>query len=101
MMLLIGICFNPLWINTALKRGSRVEEVFLVSIPYGLTLLSNNCCHHLIPTTVSIPYGLTLLSNDIAGRSNNGLVSIPYGLTLLSNNGNSPPGLSWFQSPMD
>ena len=34
-------CFNPLWINTALKQDFDVVNVSEVSIPYGLTLLSN------------------------------------------------------------
>ena len=33
--------FNPLWINTALKLEVVNELLSLVSIPYGLTLLSN------------------------------------------------------------
>ena len=33
--------FNPLWINTALKRMLRLKLWRIVSIPYGLTLLSN------------------------------------------------------------
>ena len=34
--------FNPLWINTALKLSFRTFGGTEVSIPYGLTLLSNN-----------------------------------------------------------
>ena len=33
--------FNPLWINTALKHNLENAVGRLVSIPYGLTLLSN------------------------------------------------------------
>ena len=33
--------FNPLWINTALKQAPALDPAHLVSIPYGLTLLSN------------------------------------------------------------
>ena len=35
--------------------------------------------------TVSIPYGLTLLSNGVSNVNDYISVSIPYGLTLLSN----------------
>ena len=38
----IFIGFNPLWINTALKLTVSAPRRSLVSIPYGLTLLSNN-----------------------------------------------------------
>ena len=77
--------FNPLWINTALKHIEDVHSTLCVSIPYGLTLLSNSpsCfCDNII---VSIPYGLTLLSNKLPMQVKQVLVSIPYGLTLLSN----------------
>ena len=55
--------FNPLWINTALKPITELSASLPVSIPYGLTLLSNShiCCKQ--SQLVSIPYGLTLLSN--------------------------------------
>ena len=33
--------FNPLWINTALKHSTACKYLLKVSIPYGLTLLSN------------------------------------------------------------
>ena len=39
--LICGSGFNPLWINTALKRGTAEQNRDYVSIPYGLTLLSN------------------------------------------------------------
>ena len=55
--------FNPLWINTALKRLSGIARKTLVSIPYGLTLLSNRGLLQQMASIVSIPYGLTLLSN--------------------------------------
>ena len=84
--------FNPLWINTALKRTPVVWHGYKVSIPYGLTLLSNtfamvkNLNVVSIPyTSVSIPYGLTLLSNKSLLQPSKPWVSIPYGLTLLSN----------------
>ena len=55
--------FNPLWINTTLKLFVYVFDNKSVSIPYGLTLLSNELKIALIAVVVSIPYGLTLLSN--------------------------------------
>ena len=55
--------FNPLWINTALKQISGGKRLVIVSIPYGLTLLSNLDLASASGTDVSIPYGLTLLSN--------------------------------------
>ena len=80
-----NVCFNPLWINTALKQAFLRRIHKSVSIPYGLTLLSNLGHIVVYMTVVSIPYGLTLLSNE--GRKDYKciIVSIPYGLTLLSN----------------
>ena len=44
---IIGICgFNPLWINTALKPSGVRFTTVQVSIPYGLTLLSNGLTLH-------------------------------------------------------
>ena len=77
--------FNPLWINTALKQQSLLVALRKVSIPYGLTLLSNGSITVTATLKVSIPYGLTLLSNAYYYASHSPLVSIPYGLTLLSN----------------
>ena len=37
----LTLCFNPLWINTALKQLHHIYLLLSVSIPYGLTLLSN------------------------------------------------------------
>ena len=39
---LVDTSFNPLWINTALKHIIVFTCGFAVSIPYGLTLLSNS-----------------------------------------------------------
>ena len=115
--------FNPLWINTALKlrecreRGVKVSipygltllsNIALsllwllgVSIPYGLTLLSNSLIAVMYSNTVSIPYGLTLLSNYDMSLSQDQFVSIPYGLTLLSNGTDGQAFSPRFQSPMD
>ena len=72
-----------------------------VSIPYGLTLLSNKAVESRIRYGVSIPYGLTLLSNLDLSRIQKDLVSIPYGLTLLSNRSAPVSTGGGFQSPMD
>ena len=77
--------FNPLWINTALKLQTEIQNLKDVSIPYGLTLLSNICKSPYVRSIVSIPYGLTLLSNCCQCLIKKDNVSIPYGLTLLSN----------------
>ena len=77
--------FNPLWINTALKQCVITLHKQCVSIPYGLTLLSNHNQNLTRSNQVSIPYGLTLLSNHRLKSNIRHKVSIPYGLTLLSN----------------
>ena len=41
--------FNPLWINTTLKHWRAIGMTVIVSIPYGLTLLSNLTCGHTRP----------------------------------------------------
>ena len=43
-----------------------VRQLDIVSIPYGLTLLSNVYDDNVEAVFVSIPYGLTLLSNTFA-----------------------------------
>ena len=59
----IRYCFNTLWNYTTLKPRLCQSPVFLVLIPYEITLLSNDCncadCH----INVLIPYEITLLSN--------------------------------------
>ena len=79
--------FNPLGINTALNHNMRHALLMPVSIPYGLTLLSNLKSIFWDNIVVSIPYGLTLLSNVTNRAFKIQVVSIPYGLTLLSNTG--------------
>ena len=93
--------FNPLWINTALKQTSHHFQYAIVSIPYGLTLLSNTVKRPVTKHIVSIPYGLTLLSNRKILLLHMFPVSIPYGLTLLSNPSSNILFISLFQSPMD
>ena len=82
--------FNPLWINTALKHIFIRYLGSVVSIPYGLTLLSNKNSFKDGIQMVSIPYGLTLLSNQLKQGNLDSMVSIPYGLTLLSNRAHTP-----------
>ena len=96
-----GTSFNPLWINTALKQRSKKYSCRMVSIPYGLTLLSNHNQNLTRSNQVSIPYGLTLLSNHRLKSNIRHKVSIPYGLTLLSNYRLGEGSFSSFQSPMD
>ena len=57
------ICFNTLWIYTALKRMVDSLKIFSVSIPSEFTLLSNFVVKNLINSNVSIPSEFTLLSN--------------------------------------
>ena len=95
------LCFNPLWINTALKLTYHHKLHNNVSIPYGLTLLSNVRVAFYLLLIVSIPYGLTLLSNNYNSAFIISLVSIPYGLTLLSNTIARSNAVCLFQSPMD
>ena len=44
------------------------ERVLSVSVPYGITLLSNSTIAVQTLSNVSVPYGITLLSNDIKRR---------------------------------
>ena len=57
----------------------------IVSVPYGITLLSNNVSCRKNKVKVSVPYGITLLSNIMAYINGKQIVSVPYGITLLSN----------------
>ena len=47
--------FNPLWINTALKRLDNIKCYADVSIPYGLTLLSNVWLLRSVPVSFQSP----------------------------------------------
>ena len=50
--------FNPLWINTALKQEEMLPLALKVSIPYGLTLLSNSNLKFEKTTCISLYYSL-------------------------------------------
>ena len=60
-------------------------NLLLVSVPYEITLLSNNNWTSITAVTVSVPYEITLLSNYIFLIQLLKLVSVPYEITLLSN----------------
>ena len=62
-MVYLLICFNTLWIYTALKHFSDSPSVSPVSIPSEFTLLSNKETKNKEKETVSIPSEFTLLSN--------------------------------------
>ncbi len=57
----------------------------LVSVPYEITLLSNEDIEFTDKTDVSVPYEITLLSNTTSPSSLIFSVSVPYEITLLSN----------------
>ena len=56
-----------------------------VSVPYEITLLSNNRVPLLREVKVSVPYEITLLSNCAIVLAFAVAVSVPYEITLLSN----------------
>ncbi len=56
-----------------------------VSVPYEITLLSNECMKLWKNSLVSVPYEITLLSNIPQGMKVIYNVSVPYEITLLSN----------------
>ena len=56
-----------------------------VSVPYEITLLSNEDLEHKNISFVSVPYEITLLSNKNFPISKKLPVSVPYEITLLSN----------------
>ena len=55
--------FNPLWINTALKQAVASEEDKFGFNPLWINTALKLDKFFQIPAIVSIPYGLTLLSN--------------------------------------
>ena len=57
----------------------------LVSVPYEITLLSNDVCSCACSFSVSVPYEITLLSNVLNLFRSVKKVSVPYEITLLSN----------------
>ena len=60
-------------------------SLFVVSVPYEITLLSNDVLGVSPSVGVSVPYEITLLSNNIVKASDQEKVSVPYEITLLSN----------------
>ena len=100
-------CFSTLWNYTTLKRLSNSPSWFPVSVPYEITLLSNEVIRSYPVTLVSVPYEITLLSNyrfdfrqlgvfqylmklhysqtEQEEKANKDGVSVPYEITLLSN----------------
>ena len=56
-----------------------------VSVPYEITLLSNNAGVESRLDEVSVPYEITLLSNSLYTTNQWDDVSVPYEITLLSN----------------
>ena len=93
--------FNPLWINTALKRFKSYYVHYLSFNPLWINTALKLAQQESKVCSVSIPYGLTLLSNDCCCTTQRAIVSIPYGLTLLSNYSNCVGSMKQFQSPMD
>ena len=93
--------FNPLWINTTLKHIQGHTDGILGFNPLWInTTLKLRPSDH-VRAYVSIPYGLTLLSNTSFALKELNDVSIPYGLTLLSNSIAPVVVVTVFQSPMD
>ena len=60
-------------------------NLFTVSVPYEITLLSNSKSTRTRIIYVSVPYEITLLSNHFLHLSILRKVSVPYEITLLSN----------------
>ena len=58
---------------------------FTVSVPYEITLLSNDASIRVNTCYVSVPYEITLLSNSTSFLFTSLIVSVPYEITLLSN----------------
>ena len=59
--------------------------IFVASLPYEITLLSNDLHNTVCQNEASLPYEITLLSN-LAGRLRRWTIaSLPYEITLLSN----------------
>ena len=56
-------CFNPLWINTALKRRACCQTTWLGFNPLWINTALKPTINFSVHLNVSIPYGLTLLSN--------------------------------------
>ena len=65
------------------QRLYRIKKS--VSVPYEITLLSNNISECILTSLVSVPYEITLLSNSYTIDIIIVMVSVPYEITLLSN----------------
>ena len=64
---------------------SVVPNKGTVSVPYEITLLSNQSFYFFLSCFVSVPYEITLLSNNFFVYHRHYNVSVPYEITLLSN----------------
>ena len=78
-------CFSTLWNYTTLKLIDRVPLLRKVSVPYEITLLSNNK-----KQTIQISHSFSTLWNyttlkPTSNRLVYAEVSVPYEITLLSN----------------
>ena len=78
-------CFSTLWNYTTLKQSKTNWNCLWVSVPYEITLLSNNGVLRSPNDDVSVPYEITLLSNLVRAALSLIFVSVPYEITLLSN----------------
>ena len=85
-------CFSTLWNYTTLKLILTASPLYLVSVPYEITLLSNNTSARFKSRKVSVPYEITLLSNGSFCLRFFIIVSVPYEITLLSNASNLKKG---------
>ena len=90
-------CFSTLWNYTTLKQSKTNWNCLWVSVPYEITLLSNNGVLRSPNDDVSVRYEITLLSNLVRAALSLIFVSVPYEITLLSNNLRLPFCPSKFQ----
>ena len=63
----------------------KIKRLVRVSVPYEITLLSNQVLWRVDYRRVSVPYEITLLSNANVDDYLVPSVSVPYEITLLSN----------------
>ena len=74
-----------------------MPQSYQVSVPYEITLLSNQNESRNEIEKVSVPYEITLLSNVFLILLLTFKVSVPYEITLLSNSGQNAGFLLSFQ----
>ena len=74
------ICFNTLWIYTALKLFYHSYKIVDASIPPEFTLLSNAPLEKCLQSLASIPSEFTLLSNGYFVNTQPGLLQYPLNL---------------------